>query len=55
MGYNVTSNHFRYEPDVLWSDGDWEAEPEYWDSLGFLRWRWSSMLESSIAPQLALQ
>jgi len=27
-----------YEPDVLWSDGDWEAEPEYWDSVGFLSW-----------------
>ena len=27
-----------YEPDVLWSDGDWEAHPEYWGSKDFLAW-----------------
>ena len=27
-----------YEPDVIWSDGDWEAEPEYWGSKDFLAW-----------------
>jgi len=27
-----------YKPDVVWVDGDWETEPEYWDSQGFLAW-----------------
>ena len=27
-----------FEPHVLWSDGDWEAEPEYWRSQEFLAW-----------------
>ena len=27
-----------YRPEVIWSDGDWEAKDEYWDSLNFLTW-----------------
>ena len=27
-----------YEPDVWWSDGDWEAKPEYFGSQDFLAW-----------------
>ena len=27
-----------YQPDVIWSDGDWEAEPDYWGSKDFLAW-----------------
>lgn len=28
----------RYEPWVIWTDGDWEATPEQWKSQEFLAW-----------------
>ena len=27
-----------YKPDVLWTDGDWEASSDYWMSKEFLAW-----------------
>ena len=31
----------RYEPWVVWSDGDWDASPEDWQSPTFLSWLYS--------------
>jgi alpha-L-fucosidase len=28
----------RYEPAVIWADGDWEFESDYWQSVKFLSW-----------------
>jgi len=28
----------KYEPEVIWSDGEWEAPSDYWGAVDFLAW-----------------
>ena len=49
---NFTTQHFvdmktgaelydlvqKYEPEIIWSDGEWEAHSSYWKALEFLSW-----------------
>jgi alpha-L-fucosidase len=35
----------RYQPDLIWSDGDWEMKPEKWHSTELLSWLFN---ESSV-------
>lgn len=37
-GAHLASAPVRYQPDLIWSDGDWEANSSYWKSQEFLAW-----------------
>ncbi|XP_051844195.1 tissue alpha-L-fucosidase [Antechinus flavipes] len=41
----------RYQPDLIWSDGDWEAPDTYWNSTEFLAWLYN---DSPVKDQIVV-
>jgi alpha-L-fucosidase len=41
----------KYQPQLIWSDGDWEASSSYWNSKEFLAWLFS---DSPVADQVVV-
>jgi alpha-L-fucosidase len=41
----------KYQPHIIWSDGDWESSSVYWQSKEFLAWLYN---ESPVADDVVV-
>jgi alpha-L-fucosidase len=37
----------QYQPEVIWSDGDWEMSDDYWSARNFLAWLYNERSPSA--------
>ncbi|XP_025781396.1 tissue alpha-L-fucosidase [Puma concolor] len=45
---------YRYEPDLIWSDGEWECPDTYWNSTEFLSWLYNDSPVKELVQTVSL-